>query len=76
MLVTRHGLALALAGLILLAASCDGRGSGAGIEEDVPPSEGDQAPAFSLPSVRGENVALSDFEGKKSVLLYFSMGPG
>jgi hypothetical protein len=74
--VTRHRLVFALAGLILLAASCDGRGSGAGIEDDVPPSEGDQAPAFSLPSVSGENVALSDFEGKKSVLLYFSMGPG
>jgi cytochrome oxidase Cu insertion factor (SCO1/SenC/PrrC family) len=74
--VTRHRLVFALAGLILLAASCDGRGSGAGMEDDVPPSEGDQAPAFSLPSVSGENVALSDFEGKKSVLLYFSMGPG
>lgn len=74
--MTRFRLAFALAGMILLAASCDARGSGAGIEDDAPPSEGDQAPAFSLPSVSGENVALSDFAGRKPVLLYFSMGPG
>lgn len=74
--MTRYRLVFALAGLILLAVSCDGRGSGAGIEDDAALSEGDPAPAFSLPSVSGENVALADFEGKKSVLLYFSMGPG
>lgn len=74
--VTRYRLAFTLAGLILLAVSCDGRGSGTGIEDDAPLSEGDHAPAFSLPSVTGENVALSDFEGRKPVLLYFSMGPG
>lgn len=74
--VTPYRLAFALAGLILLAASCDGRGSGAGIEDDASLFEGDQAPAFSLPSVSGENVALSDFAGRKPVLLYFSMGPG
>lgn len=74
--MTRYRHAFALAGLILLAASCAGRGSGAGIEDDAPQSEGDPAPAFSLPSVSGGNVALSDFAGKKPVLLYFSMGPG
>ena len=74
--VTRYRLAFALAGLILLAASCDERGSGAGIEDDASLFEGDAAPAFSLPSVSGGNVELSDFAGKKPVLLYFSMGPG
>ena len=74
--MTRFRLAFALAGSILLTASCDGGGSGSGIEDDATLSEGDQAPVFSLPSVSGENVALSDFAGKKPVLLYFSMGPG
>jgi hypothetical protein len=74
--VTRYRLAFTLAAAILLAPSCDGRGSGAGIEDDAPLSEGDAAPVFSLPSVSGGNVELSDFVGKKPVLLYFSMGPG
>jgi hypothetical protein len=74
--MTRYRFAFALACLILLAASCDGRGSGAGIGDDAPLTEGDPAPAFSLPSVGGGNVELSDFAGKKPVLLYFSMGPG
>lgn len=76
MSVTGHRLVFTLAGLILLATSCGGRGSGTGTEYDVPLSEGDSAPAFSLPSASGGNVALSDFAGKKPVLLYFSMGPG
>ncbi len=37
---------------------------------------GDEAPAFSLPSVSGDDVSLAEFRGKKAVLLYFSMGPG
>ena len=77
--MTGHRLGFTLAALILLAASCGGRGSGTGTEDDVPlseVSEGDPAPAFSLPSASGGNVALSDFAGKKPVLLYFSMGPG
>lgn len=68
-------MASALA-LILLAASCDGRGSKAENQDGAPLSEGDPAPAFTLPSVSGGNVELSDFAGKKPVLLYFSMGPG
>lgn len=32
---------------------------------------GDKAPDFSLPSGSGETVALKDFNGKKSVVLFF-----
>lgn len=32
---------------------------------------GDLAPAFSLPASTGETVSLSDFAGKKRVVLYF-----
>ncbi|MEM7371591.1 MAG: peroxiredoxin [Bacteroidota bacterium] len=32
---------------------------------------GDQAPAFSLPNQDGEVVSLSDFAGKKHIVLYF-----
>ena len=32
---------------------------------------GDPAPDFELPSQSGESVRLSDFRGKKSVVLYF-----
>jgi peroxiredoxin Q/BCP len=32
---------------------------------------GDKAPDFSLPAHTGETVSLSDFIGKKSVVLYF-----
>ena len=32
---------------------------------------GDRAPDFTLPSQRGENVALGQFLGKKNVVLYF-----
>jgi hypothetical protein len=70
--VTSYRLPFPLAALILVAASCGGTGTeGAG-----PLSEGDRAPSFTLPSASGGNVALSDFAGKKPVLLYFSMGPG
>lgn len=56
---------------MFLGVACDGT------PEDGPSlSEGDRAPAFTLPSVAGEDVALSDFAGAKPALLYFSMGPG
>jgi cytochrome oxidase Cu insertion factor (SCO1/SenC/PrrC family) len=71
--VSTYRVPFALAALILLAASC---GSETGAEGDAPPSEGDRAPDFTLPSASGGTVALSDFAGKKPVLLYFSMGPG
>ena len=32
---------------------------------------GDKAPDFSLPSNRGRNVSLSEFKGKKAVVLFF-----
>jgi peroxiredoxin len=38
-------------------------------------NEGDRAPAFTLTSPDTE-ISLSDYRGKKPVLLYFSMGPG
>jgi hypothetical protein len=39
-------------------------------------AEGDRAPDFTLPSAAGDDVSLDDFANQKSVLLYFSMGPG
>ena len=32
---------------------------------------GDMAPDFTLPAQNGESVSLSDFRGKKAVVLYF-----
>jgi thioredoxin-dependent peroxiredoxin len=32
---------------------------------------GDRAPDFSLPSQMGDNVTLSEYQGKKNVVLYF-----
>jgi hypothetical protein len=65
---------VAAASLILLAVACE---SGADPGADGAfLSEGDRAPDFALPSASGGQIALSDFEGRKPVLLYFSMGPG
>jgi cytochrome oxidase Cu insertion factor (SCO1/SenC/PrrC family) len=36
---------------------------------------GDPAPGFTLPTAGGGETSLSDYRGR-SVLLYFSMGPG
>ena len=35
---------------------------------------GDKAPDFSLPSTKGGNVRLSDFAGKKSVVIFTYIG--
>jgi hypothetical protein len=61
-------------------------GFGAGCSEPAAPprddsggsviKEGDTAPAFALLASDGGEVSLSEFRGKKAVLLYFSMGPG
>lgn len=37
---------------------------------------GKPAPGFSMPTTDGRRVALSDFKGRQSVLLYFSEGAG
>lgn len=37
-------------------------------------SEGVMAPDFTLPSTTGGNITLSDFRGKKNVLIYFNEG--
>jgi peroxiredoxin len=39
-----------------------------------PPKIGDRAPAFSLPSAAGSNVALMDYEGNSKVVLVFYRG--
>jgi thioredoxin-dependent peroxiredoxin len=36
-----------------------------------PVAVGDRAPEFALPNANGETVRLSDFVGKKNVVLYF-----
>lgn len=56
-------LKLLLAGALLLA-------SQAALALQV----GDKAPDFSLPSTGPNNVRLSDFIGKKSVVVFFYMG--
>jgi hypothetical protein len=55
--------------MLLVAAACQRQG---------PPKlmEGTRAPDFTLPSSQGDRVSLADFRGERSVLLYFSMGPG
>ncbi len=35
---------------------------------------GDKAPDFSLPSTTAANIKLSDFAGKKSVVVFFYIG--
>ena len=65
----------AFAGLLLF--SCQGGGG----DSTTPTStrglrEGQLAPSFERPSAGGGDVRLSDYRGKKQVLLYFSMGPG
>jgi hypothetical protein len=39
-------------------------------------SAGNPAPSFSLPASDGSEVALSDFVGERSTLLYFHMAMG
>jgi cytochrome oxidase Cu insertion factor (SCO1/SenC/PrrC family) len=37
----------------------------------TPPEVGESAPDFTLPSTTGEEISLSEFRGKKHVLLEF-----
>lgn len=53
----------------LLAAACGGK-TGPSLEV------GDAAPEFTLTASDGSTVSLTDYIGKKAVLLYFSMGYG
>ena len=69
--------AVALAGLALVAAACGSTSSPPkNTSVQGPIAVGARAPDFQLPSAQGDEVALADFVGKKSVLLFFSMGPG
>lgn len=67
-------LLVAVVALALLGAACQQETPTAGADVSAL-EEGDQAPEFTLESPDGE-VSLTDYRGKKPVLLYFSMGPG
>lgn len=58
----------AIAGAVLLAAA-------ANAQQPAPPKThlkaGDAAPEFTLPSTVGKEVKLSDYKGKKTVVLSF-----
>jgi peroxiredoxin (alkyl hydroperoxide reductase subunit C) len=41
------------------------------VDSELAVKVGDEAPAFSLPSIEGKTVSLSDFKGKKHVVLSF-----
>ena len=43
----------------------------AGVSVSAAVEVGDQAPDFTLPSTSGEKVSLSQFRGKKHVLIHF-----
>ncbi len=60
-------LALAVAGVWLLA-----RGGGGGPKEYLRTP----APPFTLPTIAGDEVSLSDHLGRHTVLLYFNEGMG
>lgn len=43
----------------------------AGVSVSAAVEVGDQAPDFTLPSTSGKKVSLSQFRGKKHVLIHF-----
>jgi len=63
---------VALVALVILAYRAVGGGSGASPDEMV----SRQAPDFTLPTLDGRQVTLSDFRGEKNVLLFFNEGYG
>ena len=58
-------------GLILVVFAFLINGASAGQSQEVPPGVGDKAPDFSLLDGSGNEVRLSDFKGKKNVVLIF-----
>ena len=60
-------VAVPLGAIALIAAAC---ATPAGL------SVGEQAPAFSLPDLAGQEVSISDYRGNQPVLLYFHMAVG
>ena len=66
-----------LAGLILISVACQGTGPNMATPGDVEGAldvklkVGDRAPDFNLPDQSGSDTKLSDFRGKKNVVLAF-----
>ena len=50
--------------------------AGCGPAAPTPLTEGDAAPAFTLPAAHGGTVALAEYRDKQPVLLYFHMADG
>jgi cytochrome oxidase Cu insertion factor (SCO1/SenC/PrrC family) len=63
---TRKALVIVLAGALLLAV-----GTLVGPAAAAGPNVGDKAPDFTLPATTGEPISLSQFRGKRVVLLEF-----
>jgi hypothetical protein len=64
----RRTLSWVLFGTALAAFSIFGASAAAALEI------GDEAPEFTLPGTTGENISLSQFRGKKAVLIEFYVG--
>ena len=74
--IRRGGVAaglLAIAAVIIFAYRTTGGGGGGSSSEELVSS---QAPDFTLPTLNGGQVKLSDFRGEKNVLLFFNEGYG
>ena len=63
-ILTRRSLLLG----VLLAGVLVGAGAATALEV------GEKAPDFTLPGTTGENISLSQFRGKKAVLVEFYVG--
>ena len=74
----RHLLAAGLLALVSVSIAYAQLGPKDGV--DLKPTDldrvkvGDQAPDFTLENSDKQRISLSDFRGKKNVLLYFSRG--
>ena len=54
----------------------NGNGTAAAPSRPARPQIGEPAPAFTLPNLSGETVSLSDFLGKKTLLLFWNPSCG